>query len=105
MNRRSFLTGMAGILAAGTAPWVVTKAGVLMPVREIAKPGWLVDGIRPTVEAYEPYMLMDVGGKIRKIRWFNQNDGHWMSERIDCKIPMGTEIVITSRLPHPQNDA
>ena len=29
---------MAGILAASTAPWVVTKAGVLMPVREIAKP-------------------------------------------------------------------
>ncbi len=38
MNRRSFITGMAGILAAGTAPWVVTKAGVLMPVREIYRP-------------------------------------------------------------------
>lgn len=33
MHRRSFLTGMAGILAAGSAPWVVTKAGVLMPVK------------------------------------------------------------------------
>ncbi len=38
MNRRTFLTGMAGILAAGTAPWVVTKAGVLMPVRNILVP-------------------------------------------------------------------
>lgn len=35
MNRRSFLTGMAGILASATAPWVVTKAGVLMPVKQI----------------------------------------------------------------------
>lgn len=25
---------MAGILAAGVAPWVVTRAGVLMPVRQ-----------------------------------------------------------------------
>jgi hypothetical protein len=33
MNRRSF---MHGILAAGAAPYVVTAAGVLMPVRALA---------------------------------------------------------------------
>ncbi len=36
MNRRSFLQS---ILAAGVAPWVCTKAGVLMPVRQILAPG------------------------------------------------------------------
>ena len=35
MNRRGFLQA---ILAAGVAPWVITKAGVLMPVRAIWKP-------------------------------------------------------------------
>lgn len=35
MNRRNFITGMAGILASATAPWVVTSSGVLMPVRKI----------------------------------------------------------------------
>lgn len=35
MNRRGFI---AGILAAGAAPWVCTKAGVLMPVRQIVVP-------------------------------------------------------------------
>lgn len=32
MNRRSFLRGMG---AAVAAPWVITSAGVLMPVRQI----------------------------------------------------------------------
>lgn len=35
MNRRGFLRGM---LAAATAPFVVTSAGVLMPVRKIWTP-------------------------------------------------------------------
>lgn len=35
MNRRGFLKG---ILSAGVAPYVVTSAGVLMPVRSIALP-------------------------------------------------------------------
>ena len=35
MNRRGFLQA---ILAAGVAPWVITKAGVLMPVRQIWQP-------------------------------------------------------------------
>lgn len=34
MNRRNFITGMAGILASGFAPSVV-GSGVLMPVRKI----------------------------------------------------------------------
>lgn len=37
MNRRHFLQGLAGILAAGVAPYVVTTAGVLMPVRKIVR--------------------------------------------------------------------
>lgn len=37
MNRRSFITGMAGILASGTAPAVI-GSGVLMPVRTIWRP-------------------------------------------------------------------
>lgn len=35
MNRRGFLKS---ILAAGVAPYVVTAAGVLMPVRTLARP-------------------------------------------------------------------
>lgn len=35
MNRRSF---MQSILAAGVAPYVVTTAGVLMPVRQLWAP-------------------------------------------------------------------
>lgn len=34
MKRRSFLAGM---LASGVAPIVITKPGVLMPVRQIAE--------------------------------------------------------------------
>lgn len=37
MKRRTFLSGMAGILASGFAPAVV-GSGVLMPVRTIVKP-------------------------------------------------------------------
>lgn len=35
MNRRGFLQA---ILAAGVAPWAITKAGVLMPVRKVIVP-------------------------------------------------------------------
>lgn len=35
MNRRGFLKG---ILAAGVAPYVVTRAGVLMPVKKLWTP-------------------------------------------------------------------
>lgn len=37
-TRRSFLKGMAGILAAGVAPYVITTPGLLMPVRSIVVP-------------------------------------------------------------------
>jgi hypothetical protein len=37
MNRRNFLGGMAGILAAGFAP-AIGHAGILMPVKKIAPP-------------------------------------------------------------------
>ena len=35
MNRRGF---MQSILATGVAPWVVTTAGMLMPIRQIIAP-------------------------------------------------------------------
>lgn len=37
MNRRGFLGGLAGILAAGVAP-VVMPAGILMPTRKLLLP-------------------------------------------------------------------
>lgn len=43
MNRRGFLKA---ILAAGVAPYVVTTAGVLMPVRKIATV--------PTIIGFDP---------------------------------------------------
>lgn len=43
MNRRGFLNG---ILAAATAPYVVTAAGVLMPVRKIALPEWGISHLK-----------------------------------------------------------
>lgn len=39
MNRRGFLKGMSGILAAGVAPAVV-GSGILMPVRAVVAPEW-----------------------------------------------------------------
>ena len=38
MSRRRFLRGLAGILSAGVAPYVVTTSGVLMPVRKLWTP-------------------------------------------------------------------
>lgn len=37
MNRRGFLKGMAGILAAGVAPALI-PSGILMPVRQLWTP-------------------------------------------------------------------
>lgn len=38
MQRRGFLKGMAGILAVGMAPSIITTPGLLMPVRQIIVP-------------------------------------------------------------------
>lgn len=38
MQRRGFLKGMAGILAVGIAPSIITTPGLLMPVRQIVVP-------------------------------------------------------------------
>jgi hypothetical protein len=51
MNRRGFLKG---ILAAGVAPYVVTAAGVLMPVRTLARP--IFDGCITDV-FFSPYYV------------------------------------------------
>ena len=40
MNRRRFLTGMAGILAAGYAP-AVLPSGIIMPVKRL----WIPSGM------------------------------------------------------------
>lgn len=37
-SRRSFLKGMAGILAAAAAPAIITTPGLLMPVRKLWTP-------------------------------------------------------------------
>jgi len=50
MNRRSFLTGMAGILAAGSAQWVV-QSGILMPVRKVWTPEYSWAGHTITITA------------------------------------------------------
>lgn len=42
MNRRSFLRGMAGILAAGIAP-AVLPSGIIMPVRKLWTPSRWID--------------------------------------------------------------
>lgn len=38
LTRRGFLKGMAGILAAGAAPAIITRPGLLMPVRKLWTP-------------------------------------------------------------------
>lgn len=43
MNRRGFLKGMAGILAAGVAP-AVLPSGVIMPVRNLWTPRIVITG-------------------------------------------------------------
>lgn len=39
MDRRGFLRGMAGILAAGAAP-AVLPSGILMPIKSLILPGY-----------------------------------------------------------------
>lgn len=45
MDRRSFLTGLAGILSAGAAPWVhgtVSKAGLWTPKLIVPSDRWVM---------------------------------------------------------------
>ncbi len=55
MNRRQFLTGLSGILAAQWAPAVV-GSGVLMPVKKIHTLDWIPYGQRLNLVTgeYEP---------------------------------------------------
>lgn len=69
MNRRSFLKS---ILAAATAPYVVTASGVLMPVRKIVMPeialgvvpAWLIN---PPLLVEEGMGLEAVTGLIHRL--------------------------------------
>jgi hypothetical protein len=59
MNRRGFLKG---ILASGVAPYVVTTAGVLMPVRKLLVPpvlyeSWAERVAAPGVVYYTDFIL------------------------------------------------
>lgn len=58
MNRRNFITGMAGILASGFAPAVI-GSGVLMPVRKIFVPPPLSINMIPrtVISIRDAYML------------------------------------------------
>ena len=64
MNRRDFLKGMAGILAAASAPAIVHAANI-MPVRPL-KSGILVPAIDIGVSDYSVARLVmyDINGKI-----------------------------------------
>lgn len=60
MNRRGFLRGMAGILAAGVAPAVI-PSGILMPVRTLWKPS----ALGPTIFDLRAMQINDLQ------RWYN----------------------------------
>lgn len=55
ITRRGFLTGMAGIFAAGAAPAIITTPGLLMPVRKLITPEWVgIDrAVWPTYSVWE----------------------------------------------------
>lgn len=55
MNRRGFLKG---ILAAGAAPYVVTTAGLLMPVRQIV--------VADLTEASLEQMVVDIYKRVNQ---------------------------------------
>ena len=40
ITRRGFLTGLASVLATGVAPAIITKPGILMPVKKIVTPNY-----------------------------------------------------------------
>lgn len=56
MDRRGFLRGMAGVLAAGLAP-AVLSSGVIMPIRQLIVPGLILwgDGIHDDTAALQAF--------------------------------------------------
>lgn len=80
MNRREFMTGMAGILAAGVAPAFV-GSNILMPIRQIITPytgGILnLDVAAIDKRLFKYIRFAAVGGdKFLKIQGSNDNS-HW----------------------------
>lgn len=69
MNRRHF---MQSILAAGVAPWVVTTAGVLMPVRKIVESA--VAKWKHVVVGYGPHEVVLPASYIGK-QYIIKNEG------------------------------
>ena len=63
MNRRGFLTGMAGILAAGYAPSVL-PSGIIMPIRKLLLPEDF--GYTMTIIA-EPFVINKNGFVIERM--------------------------------------
>lgn len=65
MRRRSFLAGMAGILAASMAPAAV-RGGILMPTRQVwtPEPWQPAIGDRISIEGAGEFVLTEVSGGI-----------------------------------------
>lgn len=73
MNRRGFLQA---ILASATAPYVVTTAGVLMPVKKILVPPILV------IEPWQKDLLDKLnGGKLFTTPYRHRNYGYKLFEK------------------------
>jgi hypothetical protein len=80
MNRRGFLTGMAGILAAGVAPAAV-GSNILMPIRQIAvAPPIEIAGLQTEVA-----LTHDVVGILS---WFEKRPGGVWERKTRGIIPV-----------------
>lgn len=77
MNRRRFLKS---ILAAGVAPYVVTTAGVLMPVHALAVPSrhFVIPTSRADAERIGTEYVRIVGGGAALIREYSVDGQFWM---------------------------
>jgi hypothetical protein len=85
MNRRSFLKS---ILAAGVAPYVVTAAGVLMPVRTLWPPYGIVAGMRAVqIEANAAAsMTLSMMASFDGLRWFDVRPDTAVPDDVRCVL-------------------
>ena len=83
MNRRGFLKA---ILASGVAPYVVTSAGVLMPLRALAVPTWgarfvaINENLLRTTVSIEELVKSDLAATLA------QYDRSWIGEGLPIPI-------------------
>ena len=78
MNRRSFITGMAGILSAGYAPAFVGSS-VLMPVKKIWTPktGVDLDEFMAEIKRRMVYRELREGFKEKFILKYSKFEDEW----------------------------